>query len=317
MGNNYNVDRVHEQVEGQPLWGRRILFTGASHGAGLAIARMAHSLGASVALGASSDESFQKAVPLFGNDRVMPFVADFREPANAMNQTHELIDGLGWIPTDIVFAAAAGLDSVLESVFRDVVKLQDIHGQDRTDALSVIKSKIQSLISDSYPRAFDINSASHKIIISQLFEHLQPGSRVIFLSSLYSDLYGRDDFVVPDFYQGVAKSKHDFIEYLSEVAPKCREKGIGVTILSGHLLSDTPAAKILIKLGKRLPDVIYFPDDLNLPETSDIAKEAESLLLSDPQTWRVPHFRYVVAKGKVLDSITPDLPELARIQIKL
>lgn len=318
---NSRVDApLPELHEGQPMWGRRVFLTGASQGPGRAIARMALDLGASVTVGASNLESFNsKAVPVLGTNRVTPFIADLSEPDNVIDRIQEFIASSNGIPTDIIFSAAAGLKAVLTPVKFDVARLMRKKDQEKAEGLKHLKTRIQELVQADEQRSFMINSASHVLILGELFKHLQRGSRVIFLSSLYSDLYGRDDFTIPDFYQGVAKTKHHFIEFLTKVAPGYQERGIHLAILSGHLLSDTEAGQMLIWLGNLLPDVIYFPDDIkaNLPTTSDMVDETKSLLLSDPQTWRVPHFRYVVAKGKVVDSIDPNIPELARIKINL
>lgn len=311
-----------ETHEKPPLLGRTIWFTGASHGAGLAIAQRAHNLGSRVIIGTRSLDNYNKVQALIGEEKVLPFFADLGKPAEVINSVGELIGGYGLVPTDIVFAAAGGLDSFILTVTKTALGLTRKPEEERLAGVKTLASQINELVQKNYEETFQINSASHKIILSQLFDHLRPGSRVIFLSSLYSDLFGRDGFIIPNFYQGVAKSKHDFITYLEEVAPQYNAKGIHIAILSGHLLSDSDTGRMLVNLGNRLreklPGVIEIPAGLNLPKTEDMAIEAERLLLSDAKTWPQPYRRYVVGAGTVVDSIEPALiEELAKIKINL
>jgi len=299
------------------LYNRRLLITGGSHGTGFAIGENAVLLGADVILGSRTGNSFDKADNRMQMDNVCPFIADFKNPKEVKKAIRWLVKN-DLIPTDIILSAAAGLDVILNPVGRKVVRLAKMQGEGRASGLVEIQEEIRKRIEANYPTTLQINSESNKTLIEELGPYLGANTRIIFLSSLPSDLYG--EVKTPNIYEGVARSKHDFIRYLSWKGPELARRQIYSAVVSGNLLLDTVTAQTLIKLGKMLPDVVAISPNLNLPTTKDMAVEVERILLDDPRFYRfrrVPYRRYVIGPGPAEDYLSPKDPRLNQIIINL
>lgn len=291
-----------EFQETQPLSRRIILITGASRGTGLEIAKAVYGEGGEVIIGASRLDRYKDATKALNGDGVFPFVADLSNPSDAQDAVYYYIEE-GIIPTDLVFAAASGLENVLSrDMMVRVLKLAKMGHEEKQSKVKDLKNEIEAKVQTSTESARKVNFISHRAILENLVPFLRAGSKVIFLSSLWSDLFGEMD--VPGFYRAVASTKREFIDYLIDRTPSLLEREIYPAIVSGNLLPDAGAGDAFFKLAQVLPEYFIVPDKSKLPSKQHMVQEVLSLLSSDPCRWpRYPYSRFVIGPNQVEDSI--------------
>lgn len=228
----------------------RVLFTGGSHGTGLAAAIELHRLRAEVILGSRSHQrytealdEFRKQIPTFDGERVSPFIADLSQPENAIISFKGLVDK-GKTPTDIVHASAGGMESFLSKLGLGLVRLRRTQEKD-PEAFEAQREALQSQIKEnvaaSMPAASAVNFEGPSYFFESIKGKLPDKAFLVNYSSLWSSFLKN----VPGFYEGIATTKHMFELWMQDAAPRFARRGGTLVIISGGIIMDADVGKAI------------------------------------------------------------------------
>ena len=278
------LEKKQEVKESQPLQGRRVLVTGGTSGTGLAAAIEIQRLGGEVIIGTRNREHFERAAGNLSGERAYPFIADLTEKNQVEKEIMRLV-AENCFPTDLIHSAAGGMEAFLPNIARDLLTLSRIENlQQHEVKIDDLRKKIKAEVEKSYPFAQAINFDGSKALMEKMLNILPQGAKVIYYSSPWSSFYGQ--VTVPCFYQAIAKTKHMMEEWLVENREWFIGKGIYPAIISGNLILDTKAGRMIDRLILPLLSE-------NKQETirqsaisiKDMVKATVKILRSDPAEW--------------------------------
>lgn len=294
------------ESENKPLAGRKILVTGGATGTGLNVGLGLSRLGAEIIVGTRDQKKFDEAASKIGEGRAFPFIADLTKDTDIRKAIAGLYIG-NKIPTDVVLSAAGGMEPFMREFMSGLVKVNRADG-DKREVLAAFREHITGLVDDAMGFAKAVNVEGQIYLMNVLHDTLLPGARVIYFSSLPSTFF--NDHEPPAFYRGVAQTKHAFEEWLKQQAPRFKERGIHVSIVSAHGIIGTN----VVKISERyiLP---LLPERQQLRFKSAFVTDSDMLdatligLQSDVRDWTEnPRMLYAIAPGKVVDRLEASDP---------
>lgn len=231
--------------------GRRVMVTGGSSGIGLSVALDLHQAGAEVIIVTRSQPHYfdtlkgiQGSNPGFDGERVYPFITDLSD----LEQTSRAVEKLQdqhLLPTDIVHAAAGGMEPFLRELATKMLRLRRVAPENREEAFATFVTECDQWVSASQDFASAINYTGSRHLIESLADKLPRRGVVVYESSLWSTFM--DQVWVPRFYQGVASSKGMFERWL-ESESGLEDREIYTAVVSGHIVMDTEVGKALNRL---------------------------------------------------------------------
>lgn len=292
-----------KEREEQPFSGRIILVTGATNGIGNYMAHLAHELGAEVVIGTRSESGYQRMVEELGGKRVHPFVADITK-SNEVQGAFDWLVHLNKVPTDVVLCAAGGLEELLDpkkGFALDTGRLRRFKGEERNSKIGELQKTFILEVQNTMEYAEAINYFAQIDLVQKLRQIPSHGPRIlIFESSLWSSIYGDPTVEIPEFYKGIARTKHMFEEWLTENAQGLVAKGIYPAILSGNIVLDSNIGQFVNSL---LRPLLTEEEQKVLDESylyrEDMVRETARILTSDPGTWpEYPLRRFLIKPGE-------------------
>jgi len=292
------------------LTGRTILVTGATSGAGLTGAVAWTELGAHVVLGSRSEDRYREVAARLPAGSVHPLIADLGEPESIDAALQEL-ERSGVAPTDIAHCAAGGLEPMVRPLLRATTALRRRPpGLDRDTALAKHREEMARRSSESSALAWRVNVDGPMHLIARLAPSLPDGARIIVYASIWSALFAEGAY--PAFYRAIAESKTGLEDWLAQKAPEWSSRRIALTVLIGHILSDTSTGMLI---DRNLAPLMAEEDQPEFRSayitTDDFTAAATRLLLElDPATGFLRR-AYVTRSGHMLDAIPPDVAALA------
>jgi NAD(P)-dependent dehydrogenase (short-subunit alcohol dehydrogenase family) len=293
-----------------PLTGRTILVTGGTSGAGLTGAIAWAHLGAQIVVGSRSEERYREVAARIDTGRVHPFIADLAEPSS-IDLALDALERSGVVPTDIVHSAAGGLEPMVRPLLRAAVaQRKRPPGPERDAALAKHRDEMASRASEASAMAWRVNVDGPRQLIACLVPGLPDGGRIITYASIWSALF--ESGAYPAFYHAVAESKTGLETWLAAEAPGWSARRISLTVLIGHILSDTSTGMLIDRNLAPLMSETDQPEFRSAYITSaDITAAATRLLLKSDGPTGVLRRVYVTKSGLMLDEIPPEIAAMA------
>jgi NAD(P)-dependent dehydrogenase (short-subunit alcohol dehydrogenase family) len=226
----------------QNLAVRKILITGGTGATGFAAARELHRLGATVVIGTRRTDRYEAAEQALGGGRVAPFVADLTD-RDAVRRALDRLRADGHLITDVVHSAAGGLEPVIRLLMRRLMSLKRLSRPELAAGLEDYRAFIAGPVEESRPFARRVNLEGPSVLFDELAPRLPAGGTMIYYTSLWSSLYGQ--VPPPDFYVGVAESKHAFEEWMGERSAAWTARGLSPTVVSGHIILDSSLGELI------------------------------------------------------------------------
>jgi len=222
---------------------RTILITGGTGGVGLEAARALRAEGATVILGSRDSERFAKSAAELGNEGVHPFIADIADSAEIERQLR-LMRASGLEPTDVIHAAAGGMEPLLRDVARLTAGLRKLGGAELDRAHAAARAEVAPLVESTRELAMNVNCLSPLRLLDELVPSLPPGGTVIFYSSLWASLHP-DTPQVPIFYEAVAEGKQGLERWLESRAGTWAAGRITTAVISAQPILNTRMGYLL------------------------------------------------------------------------
>jgi NAD(P)-dependent dehydrogenase (short-subunit alcohol dehydrogenase family) len=297
-------------AQGAPLTGRTILVTGATSGSGLAGAIAWAELGAQVVVGARNENRYAEVAARLPAGLVHPFIADLADLAT-VDRALDGLESSGVSPTDIVHCAAGGLEPVVRPLLRAAVaQRKRPPGPARDAALAKHREELANRASAASSLAWRVNVEGPRQLIERLNPRLPEGARIITYASIWSALFEAGAY--PAFYHAVAESKTGLEAWLAAEAPGWSSRRISVTVLIGHILSDTSTGMLI---DRNLAPLMAEEDQPEFRSayisTADITAAATRLLLEPDAPTGFLRRAYVTRSGGMLDEIPPEVAAMA------
>lgn len=290
------------------LAGRTVLVTGGTSGTGLAVATAAHRLGAAVIIGSRSRQSFTEAAAQFGGEGVSPFIADLGD-LDSLEAAFDDLELSLHRPTDIVHAAAGGLESILRPLLRTTGRLRRMPaGPERDAEMERGHDEIARLVKQDSERAFAVNDEGPRWLLDRVARLLPDGGRIIGYSSLWSEGVRRGE--CPAFYRSIAESKMQFEDWLEEAARDLWAPRLRVAMIVGHLISDTAMGRLIDRnLLPLMPPEVAGPFQAGYVTIEQTAAATMGLLTGDLEPGALRRF-YLIGSENL--TTTPD-PKLMAV----
>lgn len=209
---------------------------------GLEVARALHSRGAEVVIGSRDWARYAHVANELGDKGFHPFIADITDPHQVELQL-ELMHSTKVEPTDIVHAAAGGLEPILRTLARVATRINELRGPEREQATAAAYSELASIVADTHRMAMTVNYSAPSMLLDRLAPSLPAGGSVIFYSSLWSSLYPHPQ--VPIYYKAVAESKNAMELWLEKQSASWSSRGVAVAIISATWIRDTRVGRFL------------------------------------------------------------------------
>jgi len=192
------------------VFDRTILITGATGGVGLEAARVLRARGAEVIIGSRDHGRYSQTATLLGEEGVHSFIADLTDPQQVAHGL-ELIQRNGFEPTDVVHAAAGGLEPILRDMVRLLTGLKKVHGVERDQAHAAAMVELAPIVKATREMAMTVNFTAPSELLDILVPRLPPGGSVTFynehLVELLSPPSGSD--LLPE-HRGVQGARWSF-----------------------------------------------------------------------------------------------------------
>jgi NAD(P)-dependent dehydrogenase (short-subunit alcohol dehydrogenase family) len=292
------------------LTGRTILVTGGSSGSGLAGAIAWTELGAQVVLGSRSEDRYRDAAARLPAGSVHPFIADLGDP-ESIDGALDQLELTERAPTDIAHCAAGGLEPMLRPLLRATTALRRRPaGPERAAALAKHREEMARQASESAALAWRVNVDGPKRLIARLAPRLPDGARIISYASIWSALFAAGAY--PAFYRAVAESKDGLEAWFAAEAPGWSSRRISLTVLIGHILSDTSTGMLI---DRNLAPLMAAEDQPEFRSayisTADITAAATRVLAEPDPPTGVLRRLYVTTSGQMLDKIPPRVAAIA------
>jgi len=288
-----------------------VLISGGSSGTGLALAKKAHRLGATVVAGGRSQDRLAALAAELGGDRFHPFIADLTDESAVGKQLDSLL-AQGVRPTDLVHSAAGGFEPVTRRLVRRCVALRRVPQDQLAAALDSARHEVEEWVAETIEGAMSINRDASRAFIDQVAARLPAGGSVSVYSGLWSTFYGRTP--TPGFYRGIAESKLALEEWLEQRASSLAERGITTAIISGHIITDTSMGELidrfLVPLMSEAQQARFRSYYIT---TADMVRATITVLVEAPghaERGRLVR-TYVIGPGQILDELAPSTPALA------
>ncbi len=290
------------------LAGRTILVTGGTSGTGLAVAAAAHELGAAVIIGSRSHESYDEAAAKLGGEGVSPFIADLGN-VDSLETAFDDLELSLHRPTDVVHAAAGGLESILRPLLRVTGRLRRMPaGPERDAEMQRGHDEIAKLVKEDSDKALAVNDEGPRWLLDQVARSMPDGGRIIAYSSLWSEGVRRGE--CPAFYWSIAESKMQFEDWLEAAARDLWAPRISVAMIVGHLISDTSMGRLIDRnLLPLMPPEVAGPFQAGYVTIEQTAAATIGLLTGELEPGAMRRY-YLIGSENL--TTTPD-PELIAV----
>jgi NAD(P)-dependent dehydrogenase (short-subunit alcohol dehydrogenase family) len=229
-------------MSSRALGERTILITGGTGGVGLEAARALLARGARVIIGSRDPDRFATAAAELGHEGVHPFIADLINPQQVEREI-EILRNRGLRPTDVIHAAAGGMESVLRDLVRLMIGLRGLIGHEKDRAHAAARDELAPLVAASREFALTVNCKAPSQLLDLIVPSMAAGGTVTFYSHLWASLYPHPQ--VPIYYDAVAESKHAFEGWLERHASEWASHGITTAIISTNLIGNTRMGSLL------------------------------------------------------------------------
>ena len=286
------------------LAGRTILVTGGTSGTGLAVATAAHRQGAHVVVGSRSEASYAAAAARIGDEGVSPFIADLADP-DSLEEAFDSLELSLHHPTDVVHAAAGGLEPILRPLLRATARVKRAApGGERDAVLKHERDEIEKLVRDGSRSAFAVNDEGPRWLLEHLVPRLPDGGRVITYSSLWTEGVRRGE--CPAFYWSIAESKLRFEDWLAGAAHAWGER-IRSAVIIGHLISDTAMGRLIDRnLLPLMPPEVAGPFQAGYVTIEQTAAATIGLMSGELEPGELRRY-YLIGSEKLTTTADPEL----------
>jgi NAD(P)-dependent dehydrogenase (short-subunit alcohol dehydrogenase family) len=293
--------RLRLHMKGPDMSARTVLITGGTSGLGLETVRALHGAGATVIVGTRDPAHHESLAEELGNERLHGFVSDIADP-EALERRVEAMRESGLRPTDVVHAAAGGLEPVLRTLARVMTGLKKLEGAELEKAHRAAIAELAPLVAESRDLALAVNLSGPAWLLDRLVPDLPAGGTVTFYSSLWTSFYPHPQ--VPIYYQNVADSKRQMELWLEARARGWSERGITTAILSSTWIANTRIGQVLDRFcAEVLPDAereqwraTYVTCAEMVAATLDVMRDAPGGLVR----------RFLPGPGRVVGNMGPD-----------
>ena len=222
--------------------GRTILITGGTGGVGLDAARAVRARGAQVVIGSRDPGRYAQAASGLGDEGIHPFIADVTDESQVERQL-EILSHEGLELTDIIHAAAGGMEPVLRDLARLMAGIKRANGAERDRANSVARIELEPLVAGTRAGAMAVNFSGPVAFLTSVVPRLPKGGTVTFYSSLWASLYPHPQ--IPIYYEPVAEAKQALEVWLGEQAGAWAHAGITTAVVSANLILNTRMGQLL------------------------------------------------------------------------
>lgn len=243
-----NIDIQEEQ----PLRGKRAVITGTSRGIGAEIAKSLALVGVEI-IGTHVDPRKEKR-----QDRVA------RE-----------VQAAGSTFTSI-------LADISEPAGRGVLLQAAIHpeGQEQLRNIDFLVLNAAGGLEEGKPKGWaeKINIESQLALVDQFLPYMNPGGKVIYLTSLWAHRYGEVKQLPA--YEPVARTKHVAEQALRDRIDEMQQRGISLGVLSGHVIKGTAAHTLFTRgFKKRMDELEKTAEGGQFPKVTDMGNAVRDMLL--------------------------------------
>jgi NAD(P)-dependent dehydrogenase (short-subunit alcohol dehydrogenase family) len=221
---------------------RLVFITGGTGGVGLEVARALRARGAEIIIGSRDRARYASAAAELGGVGVHPFVADITDFQEVERQL-DLMRAAGLEPTDVVHAAAGGLEPVLRTLARLMTSLKNLQGADRDRAHAAAREELAPIVAESRDLAMTVNYNAPSKLLDMLVRQLPNGGTVIYYISVWTSFYPHSQ--VPIYYQNIAESKHEMECWLEMRAKTWAAANITTGVISSTWIGDTRIGQVL------------------------------------------------------------------------
>lgn len=290
---------------------RKILVTGGSRGTGLAIVLDLHQAGAEVAVGTRSRDNYfkvlqelQKTDPLFDGERVHPFTADISSQKQVDAALINL-DTRGFAPTDVVHAAAGGMEPFLAKVGLGMARLARVPEDQHEAACGKFAQESREWALSAMGLATSVNYEGPRYITERLVEG-GGLNNIVDESSLWTTF--RDRVWVPGFYHGISSTKGMFEKWL-EVEDTLDAAKVSRTIVTGYVIGDTDVGKAFLRFMLPLfPESKQEDVSSTFIQRSDMVRATRMALLREGvEVAQLVRRLYVYGpNGQISNELSPD-----------
>jgi len=222
--------------------GRTIFITGATGGVGVEAARGLHALGAAVVLGSRDPSRYEVVARELGGERVHPFIADITDELRVKEALDQMFSS-GLAPTDIVHAAAGGMEPLLHDVARLVAGLRNVRGPEMDHALAAAREELAPIVANTRELAMAVNFTAPSTLLDELVARMRDGGSIVFFSSLWASLYPHPQ--IPVYYEAVAEAKQALERWLESKAGSWASRHITTAVISANLVLNTRMGYLL------------------------------------------------------------------------
>ena len=222
--------------------GRTVLITGGTGGVGMEAGRVLRARGAEIIIGSRDPARYEWAATELGDHGIHPFIADITNTHQVERQL-ELMYSIGLEPTDVIHAAAGGLEPILKTLTRLMIGLRDLRGPELVESHAGARAELAPIVADTRELAMTVNYAAPSRLLDLLVPRLLPGGTVTFYTSLWSSLYPHPQ--VPIYYEAVAESKHAMERWLEDRARAWASRSITTAVISSTWIRDTRVGQVL------------------------------------------------------------------------
>jgi NAD(P)-dependent dehydrogenase (short-subunit alcohol dehydrogenase family) len=223
------------------LSGRTILVTGGTGGAGLATARVLRERGAELVIGSRDPARYADAAEVLGSG-VHPFIADVTDRP-AVERAIERLYAAGVAPTDVIHAAAGGMEPLIRGMMRRLVGLRKLPADRLGEATRGVREELSPIVAETRELARRVNCEGPAAFLDLLVPRLPRGGSVMFYSSLWASHWPHPQ--VPIYYEAVAEGKQALERFLEERAPAWGAAGVTTAVISANLITGTRMGTLL------------------------------------------------------------------------
>jgi NAD(P)-dependent dehydrogenase (short-subunit alcohol dehydrogenase family) len=229
-------------MNSRALADRTVLITGGTGGVGLKAAHALRALGAEVIIGSRDMNRYALTSTELGSQGVHPFIADVTN-SRQVERALDLMSGSGLMATDVIHAAAGGMEPLLPDVARLVVGLRKFRGPGLDQAHAAALEELASLVTGTRDLAMNVNYQAPSRLLDLLVQRMPDGGSVTFYSSLWASMHPHRQ--TPVFYKAVAEAKQALERWLENQAGKWRPRRITTSVISANVVLDTRMGHLL------------------------------------------------------------------------
>jgi NAD(P)-dependent dehydrogenase (short-subunit alcohol dehydrogenase family) len=222
--------------------GRTIFISGATGGVGAEAARALHALGAEVIVGSRDPSRYAVVATELGRERVHPFIADITDAQQVKRELERMFSS-GLAPSDVVHAAAGGMEPLLRDVARLVAGLRNVRGAEMDQAHTAARKELVPLVVNTRALAMAVNFAAPSRLLEALAARMRDGGSIVFFSSLWASLYPHPQ--IPVYYEAVAEAKQALEHWLESKAASWASRHITTAVISANLVLNTRMGYLL------------------------------------------------------------------------